>query len=146
MQTEAITEGGPIVSSHLEAQAYLEALQALAGEIDRAMEAIVERALPKLEESTSRQLALCTRLAAYPALLNRYRTGPASSPSEDVELEERISVATANLVSLNKRYSALLKYSGDTVRLLAGLFRTYNGSAHQAGAMSASYHTWSCEL
>jgi hypothetical protein len=47
---------------------------------------------------------------------------------------------------LNKRYSALLKHSGDTMRLFAGLFQSYSGPRPQAAAGRLQVNTWSCEL
>ena len=126
--------------SSLPAGDYLEALQTLAQEIDRAMTAIVERALPQLEESVCRQLAICAKLSAAPGF------APASTYPADTILEERIYAATANLVILNKNYSALIKHSGDTVRLFAGLFRSYTGPVQQGSESRSNHHTWSCEL
>lgn len=134
--------------SHPAAEQYLESLQELVQELDRAMEALASRTLPAFESSVSRQLALCTRLADRP--MHRadqavQEPGPNVTPAE-AELASRIATATATLLALNKRYSALLKHSGDTMRLFAGLFRGYPGQTLQQTPMNANMRSWSCQL
>lgn len=130
------------------AQHYLESLQELAQELDSAMAALASRTLPAFETSVSRQLVLCARLGD---LTHRSKTGPpansdAATAPIDTELSGRIAAATATLITLNKRYSALLRHSGDTLRLFAGLFRAYPGPTSQRPAPPASLRTWSCQL
>ncbi|ADW70900.1 hypothetical protein [Granulicella tundricola] len=127
--------------SPLEAQEYLESIQALTHELDRAMEAIVSRELPAFEQSVSRQMSACVKLAELPKRSARRVRDVSSEAAPDAELTGRIAAASVALVALNKRYSALLKHSGDTLRMFAGLFRSYTGTT-QPGMLS----TWSCEL
>jgi hypothetical protein len=134
--------------SQAEAQEYLESLEALARELDRAMQAIAARELLLLEDSVSRQRAACARLAELPkrSSARRLKSPEAISAPPDAELSSRIETAAASLLVLNKRYSVLLKYSGETVRLFAGLFRSYAGHTHPGAGISPNLHTWSCEL
>jgi hypothetical protein len=137
---------GPL--SQLEAEEYLESIRALAQELDRAMEAIAVRELSTFEESLHRQRAACANLADLPRRSAQRRAGHTGSNAApvDAELAGRISAATTALLTLNSRYSALLKHSGDTMRLFAGLFRSYTGTTQQGMGMTTNLHTWSCEL
>jgi hypothetical protein len=139
MQTES-PKPAPAPLSQLQAEEYLSTLEILASELDLAMVAIVEKKLPGFEASVERQRANCARLAEIPL-----------QPSEDTrpmdsDLAARIKDAANMLSTLNKRYSALLKHSGDTMKLFAGLFRSYNGALQQRAGSGHSIHTWSCEL
>ncbi len=125
-----------------QAQAYLDSLESLASELEVATGAIVAGALPTLEESVARQQTECAKLIAWTELVvaRRAQQSGTSAPL-DGELADRILAASNILLKLNRRYSALLKHSGDTLRLLTGLSRGYH---EHAGA--TNYHTWSCEL
>ena len=59
---------------------------------------------------------------------------------------QMLLIRTGTLVTLNKRYSALLKHSGETMRLFAGLFRCYSDMPEQGSGFRNNVHTWSCEL
>jgi hypothetical protein len=145
----ARTHSGPAAFlSHPAAEQYLESLQELVHELDRAMEALASRTLPAFESSVSNQLDLCTRLANRPAQRvdsSAQFPGPPVTEAE-AELAQRIASATATLLSLNKRYSALLKHSGDTMRLFAGLFRGYPGQTLPQPPASSHLTSWSCQL
>jgi prophage DNA circulation protein len=135
----------------VEAQEYLASLDSLARELDRAMEAVATRSLATFEDSVSRQQAVCARLSSEPGRAVKRRMDAvsedaAADSAQDAELASRISEATATLMTLNRRYSALLKHSGDTMRLFAGLFRSYAGYTPQGSVGSTQLHTWSCEL
>jgi hypothetical protein len=134
--------------SQAEAQEYLETLESLARELDRAMQAIAARELPLLEDSVSRQRATCARLAELPkrSTARRLKSPETTSAPPDAELNSRIQTAAESLLVLNKSYSALLKHSGETVRLFAGLFRGYAGHTHPGAGAAPKLHTWSCEL
>jgi hypothetical protein len=137
---------GPL--SQAEAEEYLESIRVLTQELDRAMEAIAVRELSTFEESLYRQRAACADLSDFPRRSAQRRAGnpDAAAAPVDTELAARISAAATALLTLNKRYSALLKHSGDTMRLFAGLFRSYTGTTQQGMAMTTNLHTWSCEL
>jgi len=132
----------------LDAEDYIENLQTLAQELDRAMGAIVARALPTFEDSLCRQRAVCARLTALPARSAQQQRHHPDLPLEplDENLAARILAAATHLNVLNQRYSALLKHSGETMRLFAGLFRSYSERGQQSAGSPITYRTWSCEL
>jgi hypothetical protein len=134
--------------SQTEAQEYLESLEDLARELDRAMQAIAARELSLLEDSVSRQRAACAHLVELPkrSKARRLKSPETVSVPPDAELNSRIQTAAESLLILNKRYSLLLKHSGETVRLFAGLFRSYAGHTHPGAGTGPNLHTWSCEL
>ena len=125
-----------------DASEYLEKLHMLIYELQVSMDAIANRALPALEESISRQLFLCSRLSqgSFTSTAHLSYLG-ASCSSADLELAQRISSATGDLISLNKCYSRLLQHSGDTVRLFQNLCDSYAGQEHSSAPIR-----WSCEL
>ena len=123
-----------------QAEAYLNTLDILASELEAATEAIISGALPTLEESVTRQQAECSKLIAWTELVAARRAQHPSSEEIDDALAERILAASNILLKLNRRYSALLKHSGDTLRLLTGVTRGYHGQSFPA------LHTWSCDL
>ncbi len=147
MQTQ-VSQQSPVDSlMHTDAEEYLVCLQTLSQELDRAMSAIIAKELPVFEECVSRQLAHCVRLKEIPArFMVRSQAQPHAVQAVDKDLASRIDAATAALVVLNKRYAALLKHSGDTMRLFAGLFRSYSDHPEQESGMRTNHHTWSCEL
>jgi hypothetical protein len=151
MHTEAAQPGTGRLSQH-EAHEYLEALQTLTLEVDRAMDALATRALHSFEDSLARQRTSCSRLAEIAKLSGlRHAQGSAATTSAvdspvDADLAERIKVASYTLNSLNKSYSALLRHSGDTFRQFAGLFQSYTGPMQQTSAPRVNVSTWSCEL
>src|SRR5580698_4611764 len=128
--------------SQAEAQEYLETLESLARELDRAMQAIAARELPLLEDSVSRQRATCARLTELPkrSTARRLKSPETTSVPPDAELSSRIQTAAESLLVLNKSYSALLKHSGETVRLFAGLFRGYAGHTHPGAGPAPKLH------
>ena len=133
--------------SQANAEEYLVSLQDLAVEVDRAMDALVSNALRSFEESVVRQRALCERLAS----LSRRSpfVGGSNAFDEsviDAGFAERVAEASAKLRGLNDRYSALLKHSGDTLRMFAGLFRGYSAPMRVPQSGRISIHNWSCEL
>ncbi|RXH57250.1 hypothetical protein [Granulicella sibirica] len=147
MQTEMIQHiVGPL--SQVDAEEYLESLETLALELDRAMQAVAAKALPSFEDSLRAQRAVCAKLSEFPrrAAARRAQNDGADEPPVDAELAERIKTAATTLLLLNKSYSALLKHSGDTLRLFAGLFRSYSGPTQHAATVRVNHRTWSCEL
>lgn len=124
-----------------QAQAYLHLIEALAGELEVATGAIVAGLLPTLEESIARQQSECAKLIAWTEIMAARRSQDATPAPLDAELADRILTASNILLKLNRRYSALLKHSGETLRLLAGLSPSYHGQID-----SSKLHTWSCDL
>jgi hypothetical protein len=147
MQTEEMQpETGHL--SQDEAKEYLANLQGLAAELNRAMEAIVKRELPSFQDSLHLQQSKSARLADL-RHASRLRLVPGSMPATgpvDSDLASEIQAATDTLLLLNRRYSALLKHSGDTLRLLAGLYRSYRASGQPGSGIRANLQTWSCEV
>ena len=132
--------------------AYLARITELHAEVQLAMEAIGANALSTLEQSVSRQQALCADLqriaGAIPALQDTkgaaHRWTPASA-SDDL-LSRRIEVAGESLAALNLRYSALLEHSRQSLRLFAGLCRGYAEHFEPAAKLRVAQPGWSCQL
>ena len=147
MQTEP-TPTAAAPSNSQEAELYLHRVEELSGQLEQAMEAIVARSLPAFQQCVSRQRMTCSQLLALPRYLdvNCALTGFSSDLSVDADLRARITAAGDALQTLNKRYSALLGHTGDTMRLLARLLGGYRfPAAAGLAADSANLSTWSCE-
>jgi hypothetical protein len=128
------------------AREYLANLQGLTRELDQAMTAIAQRELPTLQESIRRQQARCnelTHLRSREGFVQQLQPGAGSIGPD---LEEEIQAATQTLLMLNRQYSALLKHSGNTLRLLVGLFRSYHGPDQVNSGLNPNRQTWSCEV
>ena len=146
MQIESIPIAAPS-SSHM-AELYLHMVEELSRQLEQAMQAIVARSLPAFQESVSRQRMACSQLLAMPRYLDSDRAskGSSSDLGVDADLSVRIAAAGDALQTLNKRYSALLGHTGDTMRLLARLLGGYHGPASAGLAASqANLSTWSCK-
>ena len=128
--------------SQQEAEQYLGHLQALSSELETAMQGVVARQLPAFDESLQRQRATCALLTDLPRRAAARRSSGDDEAPLDPDLASRIKEAALTLNTLNQTYSALLKHSGDTLRLFAGLCRSYSGPV----AIQPRVHTWSCEL
>ncbi len=130
------------------AELYLHTVEELSQQVEQAMQAIVARSLPAFQESVGRQRRTCSQLLAMPRYLDPDCAFKMSSSDvgADADLSARIAAAGDALQSLNKRYSALLGHTGDTMRLLARLLGGYRIPASAAlAANQASLSTWSCE-
>ncbi len=145
------TESVPIAAAPGNAsqpELYLHTVEELSLQLEQAMQAIVTRSLPALQESVSRQRLTCSQLLALPRYLDRDRAleFENSDSGMDADLTARIAAAGHTLETLNKCYSALLGHTGDTMRLLARLLGGY-GTPVSAGlaANLADRSTWSCE-
>jgi hypothetical protein len=133
---------------------YLQHIEALTAEIKAGMEAIGSNALSTFEESVSKQQGLCMSLSQLTGQVSlKQETGqgtkqdgalprPASAP--DRALTNRIRIAAELLLDLNQQYAALLKHSGESVRLFAGLCRSYTGHFQSPAEMGANRPGWSC--
>ncbi len=136
--------------SPAEGEECLTTLHGLAGQVEAASNAVVRQDLAALHNSLALQEVSCRRLANL-----RYRSGerltrllelPEPEDGLDSNLLLRIKSAAASLLALNRGYSALLTHSGDTLRLLAGLYRSYYGSSQPTASSGNGVRTWSCEL
>ena len=126
---------------------YLECLQALAQELECAMQSLAANGLSTFGESVSRQVFLCSQLSGL-AARHHSRVLDAGSVEESLEegdLADRIELAKAKLVKLNRNYSALLNHTRRTVQMFAGLAQCYT-SYPNAGMAAAPSRTWSSEL
>ena len=146
------TEGAPSGwSSQAEAPEYLDCLQALARELEGAMQSLAVNGLSAFEESVARQLVLCSRLSSLAAGHQSSRSEALGSgaacidagPGQD-EFGVRIEEAKAKLVKLNRNYSALLNHGRRTVQMFASLARCYSGYPH--ACVAEPNRTWSAEI
>jgi hypothetical protein len=130
------------------AATYLEQLQALAFEINAAMEAVSANALSRLEESVAKQEMLCASLATMAnAVGDEFRSSEQSSPSRlDAPLELKIRGTSGAIRNLNLQYAALLKHSGRSIAVLASLCRSHTGQSQEARGPRFKHQTWSCEM
>ena len=130
-----------------EGKVYLASLQSLAGELDTAMNCIATQKLSPLQESIKVQQKVCSRLAHLQRGRSMNLAGASGTMSicEDSDLAFQIEEAIAAVLLLNKRYAALLKHSGETLRLFVGLLRSYQGSTQPTSGIQANLQTWSCE-
>ncbi len=147
MQIEPIPIAAAPCSSYT-AELYLHTVEELSRQLEQAMQAIVARSLPAFQESVGRQRMTCSQLLAMPRYLDPDRAFkvPSSDSGVDADLSARIAAAGDALQSLNRKYSALLGHTGDTMRLLARLLGGYHISASTGlTADQANRSTWSCE-
>lgn len=145
MQTEVIPIRGASNTSH-GGELYLHTVEQLSRQLEQAMEAIVARSLPAFEDSVSQQRRTCSELLALsPSFATGEEFGYAGAGA-DAELTQRIHAAGHTLQTLNKRYSALLVHTGDTMQLLARLLGGYRASTSAGSAADpVNLSTWSCE-
>ncbi|HEY0786908.1 MAG TPA: hypothetical protein VGD62_13655 [Acidobacteriaceae bacterium] len=133
---------------------YLEHVEALTAEIEAAMRAVGAHALSDFERSISRQQGLCDELcrvaepwrSAGGATVGAGPGAGARPVPGEGSLGERIRQAAASLQQLNATYASLLRHSGDTVRVFAGLCHSYTGHYQQPGTDPRGHQAWSCEL
>ena len=145
MQTQVIPIRGAPVDLH-GAQLCLQTVEELSRQLEQAMEAIVARSLPTFEDSVCQQRRTCLELLPLSRYLDTGSEWDATSPGMDADLAGRINAAAHALQTLNKRYSALLAHTGDTMKLLARLLGGYRASALTGSAAEqANLSTWSCE-
>ncbi len=107
---------------------YLQQVEWLRGEIERAVQAISANTLQVLEESLWRQEVLCVSLQRV------VRTMVGTSVNSATMA--RVRKATADLQHLNKTYSRLIQQSKASCDLMYGLCRSY--SEHSAREVPTS--------
>lgn len=128
---------------------YLQLLRLMAFELDRAMKAIAHNSLSDLEDSIANQDAFSTRLSELSLDLSKsVKERPASAEPGCVEgdLINEIHSASDTLQTLNRRYSALLKLSGQSVALMVTLFSSYKGQIQEDSGSRPKHQTWSCQM
>jgi hypothetical protein len=141
-----IPAGAP--DRNAKATEYLQLLRLLAGELERAMQAIAHNALPDLEESVATQQMLSSRLAM---LVNEIcpplePNSPAPQARIDDTVANQIRNASDSLQVLNQRYGALLQHSSRSVALMVSLFSSFRGQLQEASGPRLKYQTWSCQM
>ena len=118
---------------------YLRELGALGHELQVAMSAIANNALPLFEESVWKQELLCSKLECLARLLDRQKADPL--------MTERIHLAAQAVHDLNHRYEILVRHSGRFTQLLSNLHNSYSGTADSPlYAGSSTRQTLSCEV
>jgi len=142
MSGDALQSRGEIAAS------YLQQLQELASEISVATDAIATNALPRFQESVSKQEMLCACLIKLANSVGDGLGSPAqaSFPGIDPALETKIRATSGTIRELNLQYAALLRHSGKTIALLASLCRSHTGQFQEAHGPRLKYQTWSCEM
>jgi hypothetical protein len=139
---------GDAQNRNLKAAEYLQLLGSLAVELEKAMNAIAQNALPDLEESIVNQQALSSRLTV---LVNQIcvplkTETPASKPGLDEEMIGQIHTASNSLQQLNRRYAALLQHSSRSVAQMVELFNSVRGQIQEASGPRLKVQTWSCQM
>jgi len=127
---------------------YLQLLRSMAFELERAMSAISENSIHALEGSLANQEAFSTRLVELADDLSRpLQPGPLTvRGSADDSLLQRVNAASSELQSLNRRYSALLKFSSHSVAMMVSLFSSYQGQIQEVSGPRLKMQTWSCQI
>ncbi len=125
-----------------ETQAYLDQLTALATELEAGMHAIRLNALSGFQASVCRQLSLCEVLQTRSTEYERQRQAKPSVSHSDSLLRARAKDAERSLAALNERYKALLKHSGDSLKLFAGFYKSYGAHAPLVGDTRSSGAGW----
>jgi hypothetical protein len=127
---------------------YLQLLQSLASEMQKAMQAIAHNALPDLEESVASQQIMSARLLVLADEISpSIKSNPAVSPAGlDAKMMQQVRVAGDALQNLNRRYAELLLHSSRSVALMASLFNSYKGQFKEASGPRLKHQTWSCQM
>jgi hypothetical protein len=127
---------------------YLHLLQGLTAEIERAMQAITDNALPDLEESVANQQMLSEQIDVLVRKLSvPLETGARMRRAAgDDGLRSQIVSANERLQMLNRGYAALLQHSSRSIALMASLFASFRGQIQEASGTRAKVQTWSCQM
>jgi hypothetical protein len=127
---------------------YLQLLRSMAFELERAMSAISENSIHALEDSIANQEAFSTRLVELADDLSRpaQQQRLTACGAADDTLLERVHAASNELQDLNRRYSALLKFSSRSVAMMVSLFNSYQGQIQEDSGPRLKFQTWSCQI
>ena len=126
---------------------YLRLLRSMAFELERAMSAISENSIQALEGSLANQEAFSTRLVELADDLSRpAQERLTARGAADDYLLQRVHAASNELQSLNRRYSALLKFSSRSVAMMVSLFSSYQGQIQEVSGPRLKLQTWSCQI
>jgi hypothetical protein len=127
---------------------HLRLLRTLAGELERAMQAMARNNLDELEESVANQQELSLQLSHLADDLNHTAKASRSVAASSIEpdLMREIRAAAGELDKLNLRYSILLKHSSRSVAMMASLFNSFRGQIQEASGPRLKHQTWSCQM
>jgi hypothetical protein len=128
------------------AASYLQHLQALAGEISVAMDAIAKNAIISFRESVDKQEMLCALLANLAVAHSKPVSSARPPVVSDSPMAREIRAAITAIRDLNLRYATLLRHSGRSVELLLSLCRSHTGQLVEAAGSRSKRQTWSCEM
>lgn len=127
---------------------YLQLLQSMSFELERAIAAISGNSIHGLEDSLANQEAFSTRLMELADDLSRPVQSVVAQGQvwSNDEIQHNICAASSRLQSLNRRYSALLKFSSRSVALMVSLFSSYQGQLQEETGPRLKVETWSCQV
>ena len=127
---------------------YLQLLQSMSFELERAIAAISGNSIHGLEDSLANQEAFSTRLMELADDLSRPVQSVVAQGQvwSNDEIQHNIRAASSRLQSLNRRYSALLKFSSRSVALMVSLFSSYQGQLQEETGPRLKVETWSCQV
>lgn len=129
------------------AAGHLALLRGLAQELENAMSAIAANDIAGLEDSISRQEALCSRLASFAEAQNAAaRAGTGAAAGVDPELQQQVRAAAAAVDALNRRYAILLQHASGSVAMMVSLFRSFQGEIGEGTGARGHQATWSCQV
>jgi hypothetical protein len=127
---------------------YLQLLHAMSYELERAMSAISQNSAHVFEESLANQEVFSTRLVELAEELSRTSelNHPGPRVAADDILFSQIESANTALQTLNRRYSALLRFSSRSVALMVSLFSSFQGQLQEGTGPRLKVQTWSCQV
>jgi hypothetical protein len=127
---------------------YLQLLEALRGELGKAMLAIANNALAQFEESIASQQVLSARLVVLAERLSPAFRAESEVPPTALndDLMRQIQIAGDSLQKLNRTYAALLHHSSRSTSAMVSLFASIRGQFQEASGPRLKYQTWSCQM
>jgi len=127
---------------------YLQLLHSMAFELECAMLAISRNSIKALEDSLANQEAFSARLVELADDLSAAgrQERRAHQVADGGDLVQRINAASVALQNLNRRYSALLKFSSRSVAMMVSLFSSYQGKFEEDSGSGLKLQTWSCQM
>jgi hypothetical protein len=140
----------PVVSNdrNRNAAEYLRLLGSLRDEIEKAMQAIANNALPQFEESIATQQLLSARLVVLADELSVPLNEDSDAKPAPITdgLMQQIFIAGDSLQRLNRNYAALLHHSSRSTAQMVSLFASARGQFQEASGPRLKYQTWSCRM
>jgi hypothetical protein len=131
---------------------YLQLLRLMAYELNRAMQAMMQNSLTGLEDSLANQHIFSDRLSELaddlcsPVREQSISSSTDSDSDPNIDLGDQIRAASDALQTLNRRYSALIKYSSHSVGLMVSLLSSFQGQMQEDSGARLKQQTWSCQI